>query len=68
VGVLCSVFLFPAYKYGASNDTMENMGNITARMEAQSLSNVPSGHYSTIATTLAANIFYGVAMYFIANA
>jgi len=62
VGILCSAFLFPAYKYG---DTLEATGNVTDPMDALSLSNVPSGDNSTIATTFAAYIMFGSAMFFI---
>lgn len=62
VGVICSIFLFPSYKYG---NTLESMGNVTDPMDALSLSNVPSGDNSAIAATFGAYILFGAAMYFI---
>lgn len=62
VGILCSIFLFPAYKYG---DTLESTGNVTDPMDALSLANVPLGNNSCIAATIGAYIMFGCAMYLI---
>jgi calcium permeable stress-gated cation channel len=64
VGVICSAFLIPSYKFG-SDSTLESTGNITDSMDAISLSNVPIGDPASIATTMGAYVLFGSAMYFI---
>jgi hypothetical protein len=66
VGIICSVFLFPVYKFGIGNSsTLESMGNITDSMDSLSLSNIPNGSNSAIVTTIASYILFGAAMFLI---
>ena len=58
IAVLNSTYLFPIYKF---------MGTVVTNDNAKefSLSNLPSYHNGTIATAIAAYIFFGFAMHFV---
>eukprot|EP00562_Extubocellulus_spinifer_P004070 CAMPEP_0178517898 /NCGR_PEP_ID=MMETSP0696-20121128/25950_1 /TAXON_ID=265572 /ORGANISM="Extubocellulus spinifer, Strain CCMP396" /LENGTH=936 /DNA_ID=CAMNT_0020148387 /DNA_START=89 /DNA_END=2899 /DNA_ORIENTATION=- len=58
VAVLNSAYLFPIYKYMGTVVTNDNAKEL-------SLSNLPSFHNGTIATAIAAYIFFGCAMHFV---
>jgi calcium permeable stress-gated cation channel len=64
VGVVCSAFLIPSYKYGIDK-TKLSVGDVTDPMDVISLANVPIGDNAAIATTVGAYVLFGFAMFLI---
>ena len=65
VGMLQSVYLFPIYYWIGEHVYHPATASITDPLQNISLANLPPGHHSAIATTVAAYIFFATAMYLI---
>jgi len=65
VGMLQSVYLFPVYYWIGEHVYHPATASITDPLQNISLANIPPGHHSAIATTVAAYIFFAAAMYLV---
>lgn len=65
VGMLQSVYLFPIYYWIGEHVYHPATASITDPLQNISLANIPPGHHSSIATTVAAYVFFMTAMYLI---